>query len=105
MKWNFEDAGNGSYRIKNMNSGLYLDIESESTVDGAKAIQSSYAERDSQIWLLEETEEGYCHIVNKNSGKYLEVFSNSTEDGASVGQWGITDYGCQEWMLVKEGIH
>ena len=105
QKWNFEDAGNGSYRIKNMNSGLYLDIESESTVDGAKAIQSSYAERDSQIWLLEETEEGYCHIVNKNSGKYLEVFSNSTEDGASVGQWGITDYGCQEWMLVKEGIH
>ena len=85
-------------------SYTHLDVYKRQ-VDGAKAIQSSYAERDSQIWLLEETEEGYCHIVNKNSGKYLEVFSNSTEDGASVGQWGITDYGCQEWMLVKEGIH
>ena len=27
QKWTFEDAGNGYYRIKNMNSGLYLEIE------------------------------------------------------------------------------
>ena len=29
-KWTFEDAGNGYYRIKNMNSGLYLEIENQS---------------------------------------------------------------------------
>ena len=101
----FETAGNGYYRIKNKNSNLYLDIENQSTEDGAKAIQSSYAQRDSQLWSLKEWGKGYCYIINKNSGKYLEVTGNSVEDGATIGQWGPTGYGCQKWTLIKEGIH
>ena len=36
-KWTFEDAGNGYYRIKNMNSGLYLEIENQSKEKWSKS--------------------------------------------------------------------
>lgn len=104
QKWTFEDAGNGYYRIKNMNSGLYLEIENQSKENGAKAVQCKYSNRASQLWKFVETGDGYYFIINKNSGKYLEVADNSTADGATVGQWGSTGYKCQRWTLRKEGI-
>ena len=84
---------------------MYLDIQNQSGSDGAKAVQSSYADRDSQLWNLSDQGDGYYYIINKNSGKYLEVADNSIEDGASVGQWGPTGYDCQKWTLVKEGLN
>lgn len=103
--WKFSAAdNNGYYTITNKNSGLLLDIESQSKADGAKAIQQSNIGRSSQRWEISLTSNGYFNLINKNSSKYLEVVSNLTTNGAAIGQWGNTGYACQEWSLEREGM-
>lgn len=103
--WKFSDADtNGYFMITNKNSGLALDIENESTLDGANAIQQTVTGNNSQKWSISMTSDGYFNLVNGNSSKYLEVFSNLSTNGAAIGQWGTTGYACQEWTLEREGI-
>lgn len=104
QKWSFIETSDGYFRIMNLNSGLYLDIQNNSTANGASAVQAAYSSAYSQQWSLEEcSTDGYFYIVNRGSGLYLEVADNLTTDGAAIGQWGVTGYGCQEWRFVKEG--
>ena len=58
QKWIFINE-NGYYRIPNVNSGLYLDIENGSVDNGAKAVQRAYANTDSQLWEIVETNSSF----------------------------------------------
>ena len=42
QKWQFVEVESGYYKIVNKNSGLVLDINGNSTTEGARCIQNQY---------------------------------------------------------------
>ena len=61
------DADTGAYRIKNMNTNMYLSVKGGSTAEGANIIQTKNLS-DSSLWKLTEVEDGWFSIINYESG-------------------------------------
>ena len=52
QRWTFEYAGDGYYRIRNYQSGLYLEIPNGSTANNAAVKICAEADEDQQLWRL-----------------------------------------------------
>ena len=92
----------GTYSIRNVNSGKGLDVTGESTEDGANVQQYEYWGGSNQQWNVEDTGDGY-RIENVNSGKVLDVANRSTEDGANVHQYSDGGGDNQRFYLNDQG--
>ena len=55
QRWIPEIKDGGYIAFKNVNSGKYIDIENESTENGAKILQNTGNDSKSQLWKLKET--------------------------------------------------
>jgi hypothetical protein len=84
-------------------SSKYLEVQDNSTADGANVRQYNDTGLDSQIWKLDPVGDGYYKLVAKHSGKCLEVQDNSTVDGANVQQYSDTGLDNQLWKLDPVG--
>ena len=91
------------YRIVNKNSGKALDVNGQSTADGASIVQWSYWGGNNQQWQVIDNGTGYFQIVNRNSGKALDVNGSSTADGATIVQWGYWGGNNQQWQIIDNG--
>ncbi|MET7687006.1 RICIN domain-containing protein [Streptomyces sp. NPDC005483] len=60
------------YSIKNVNSGLVMDVNGASTADGASVIQWPNAGSANQQWTIVPVSGQLNKIVNRNSGKVLD---------------------------------
>jgi len=94
---------NGTYTIKNRNSGKLMEVANASTADGGNVQQFSSNGHNCQKWRLQATDSGYYKIFNVNSGKLLEVQYASTSEGANIAQWSDTGDYCQQWRFVSVG--
>src|SRR5436190_15159 len=74
-------APNTQYYLKNVNSGLAVNVSGASISNGAPVIQWPYGGSANAIWTFVATSNGYYQIVNANSGKDLVVQSASTNIG------------------------
>ncbi|WP_088103612.1 RICIN domain-containing protein [Halalkalibacter urbisdiaboli] len=92
-------SGNGSYHLKNRNSGKLLEVGNASTEDGANVNQWANTNCSCQQWLLNEDDNGFFGLINRNSGKALDVYNGATSDGANVVQWGHHGGTMQQWEL------
>ncbi|NUP21082.1 MAG: RICIN domain-containing protein, partial [Streptomyces sp.] len=52
QKWTLTDAGDGYYRLRNVNSALVAGIAQSSTADGAAVIQWNSLDVDDQLWKI-----------------------------------------------------
>ena len=52
QRWTFEYAGDGYYRIRNYQSGLYLEIPNGSTTNNVAVKICSEADEDQQLWRI-----------------------------------------------------
>ena len=93
------DLGDGYYKIKNVNSGKYLEVMSALTDDGADIGQWEDTGHECQEWSLESVD-GYYILVNRNSSKAADVYEWSTDDGAEVVQWSNLSGENQQWNIV-----
>lgn len=114
--WTLEpDAGTGAYRIKNMNTNMYLSVKDGSTAEGANIIQTMNT-GDASLWELNEAEDGWFSIINYNSGLAVtrgepgayegpnERFAIQTEyTGADNQLWGL-DYVLEDTQLYSVTI-
>ncbi len=97
--WNLMAAGDGSYRIVNVNSGLDLEVSGAGTSNGDAVDQwqdggSSYT---NERWMLIADGEGAYRVVNLNSGLDLEV--NATT--SVVDQWqDVSGAKNERWTLI-----
>lgn len=96
-------VSNGTYQIKNVNSGNVLDVANSSTEDGANIQQYSYGGGSNQQWNVEDTGSGQYRIANVNSGKVLDVANSSTEDGANIQQYSESGADNQRFELHDQG--
>lgn len=66
--WTVEpDAATGAYRIKNMNTNMYLSVKGNAGTEGANIIQTQ-TRNNASLWKLTEVEDGWFSIINYNSG-------------------------------------
>lgn len=76
----------GTYTLKNVNSGKYIDVKGASTLDGANIIQKVKNSNRSQEWRVSPKKYGTFRLKNKNSKKYIVIKDGSTSEEAEVVQ-------------------
>lgn len=91
------------YRIYNVNSGKTIDVENESTANGANIHQWQRVSTGNQNWRIQPTGDGYYKLVNANSGKVADVEGPTTANGANVHQWDYLGTDNQKWSIQDTG--
>lgn len=99
QQWTVTHLGGGQYSIKNVQSGLSLDIASQSLDHGAKFQLWSSTSGDNQKFAFIPTGEGYYRITPVHTNKPADVVNNSTAEGALIQQWRYTLGANQQWKL------
>ncbi|AUY50505.1 RICIN domain-containing protein [Streptomyces sp. CB01881] len=91
----------GPYRVRNVGSGLLLEVADGSRRSGAKVRLGADDGSDAQLWHLTAVHPGGAlyHFENVGSGKRLDVTGASTDDGVPIQQWSANAFGAQEWLL------
>ncbi|MFJ9693650.1 RICIN domain-containing protein [Kitasatospora sp. NPDC101183] len=91
----------GSYLIRNVGSGLLLEVADGSKRLGARVRQGADDGSEAQLWHLTAVHPGgaLVHLENAGSGKRLDVAGAALEDGVAIQQWSANAFGAQEWLL------
>jgi hypothetical protein len=99
LRWMLIDAGGGYYKIKNIYTGLLLDMGGSPSAGAAGYLWSDYGGTSEQ-WQLVAAGGGYYKIKNRSSGLILDMPGNSTTDGTQVIQFTDNSGNNQMWELV-----
>ena len=97
-------TADGSYTLKNVNSGLYLTVNGNKAVAGAAMVQSKglSGSRAQRFWLLVQPNGSYRLVSALSSGYCLDILNNSTKNGAALQLASVsTTDKCQEFTLVE----
>ncbi len=93
-----------TYRIKNKNSGLYLEVADSKAENGANVQQGTTG---AMGWTFAESEtSGYYYIYSElGDGKtfLLDIDYGKVDDGTNIGIWGNTESDAQLFKLVDNG--
>lgn len=94
-----------SYMLKNVNSGLYMDVSHAYAVNGANVIQyTASVAKNNNTWKFVSDGNGYYYIYSAlGDGKtfLLDVADNQNVNGANIGIWENTFCDAQKYKLVK----
>lgn len=93
----------GAYEIQNVNSGMSLAAQGDSTANAAPVVQNTDTGDASASWALVPESNGYYEIKNSRSGQLLNVTAASGAPGALAVQWpagGLTP-GNDQWLPVQ----
>jgi hypothetical protein len=96
-------AFSGSYKIKNVNSGLVLDTSGSGTAQGTAAVQATSSSSTTQSWTLVSAGSNVYEIQNKASGLLLGITNESVTAGADALIWGNNGTSDHLWTLVSAG--
>ncbi|WP_189015155.1 RICIN domain-containing protein [Paenibacillus marchantiophytorum] len=99
QSWQFEYT-NGYYKIKNVNSGTYMDIASSATFSGANSVIHTASSSNSQLWQLVDVGGSFYKLKNVNSGLMLGIDAGSTADGKLNKQWTPSSSLNQNWSFT-----
>ncbi len=93
----------GTYYIKNVNSGLYLDVANGSTENGANVQQWEYNGCQAQQFKIESSGDGYYYILTGASGytKCVDIYNGSSADATNVVQWDYWGGNMQKYQIVE----
>ncbi len=101
QQWQFVDAGDGRWRIKNRFTGKMIDLAMGGIMDGTWLHQWSRSSGLSQCWELEGTRSGNTRIRSVLADKYIDLVGMNTSNGAQAQIWTYVADGNQEWQLVR----
>ncbi|OXM15738.1 RICIN domain-containing protein [Paenibacillus herberti] len=90
----------GYYKVKNVNSGKFMDVSGASIADGAQVVQSTSSTSISQQWQLIDFGGGYFIVKNRNSGKVLCMNNGTTAEGGDSIQWTVSGTANQNWSFT-----
>lgn len=93
----------GTYYIKNVNSGKYLDVENSSAENGANIRQWTYNGCNAQKFRIKSDGNGYYYILTGASDytKCVDIDSGSSADGTNVLQWEYWGGDMQKYKIAK----
>jgi uncharacterized repeat protein (TIGR03803 family) len=99
----FEVLPVGTYNIQNVNSSLYVGVQSASLNDGAPLVQWDADGSLDQEWTVSMVGNGVYKILDVNSALLIGVASASKEEGAQLVQWASNGSPDQEWQFFPSG--
>ncbi|MDH2394124.1 RICIN domain-containing protein [Streptomyces sp. HNM0663] len=97
QNWTFTQQTDGTYVLKNNQSGLCVDVNSASTSADAKIIQWTCTGAANQRWTLTLQANGTYTVASAASGLLLTTASST--DGALVTQQPDTGTSLQRWTI------
>ena len=97
QNWTFTRQTDGTYEIKNLESGLCVDVHSGSTSAGAAIIQWTCNAGTNQRWNVTRLANGGYTVASVASGLLLTTASSA--DGAVVTQQPDTGSALQQWTV------
>ena len=107
--WMFvpDPAGSGYYFIKSMLDGTVIDVQGNSTADGAllDAYPQKTTDTDNQLWqaLADPAGSGYYFIQNKLTGHVIDIAQNSTASGAALDAYPMKMFGNANQLWAPVG--
>jgi hypothetical protein len=105
QQWTVTHVGGGQYNIRNVQSGLYLDIASNSLAHGAKFQLWSGTGGDNQRFAFIPVGAGHFRITPVHSNKPADVTGVSTAEGVLIQQWRYTLGSHQQWKLEPIAVN
>jgi 1-phosphatidylinositol phosphodiesterase len=94
------DAGNGYFKIKNVKSGLILEVLNSATTNDAKVQQNSDTGAANQLWRLQPWGDYYART---SGGKYVCVQGATGANGAPVIQYSWEANPWFKWRFESVG--
>ncbi len=80
QQWSFERQNDGSYKIKNVSDGKYLELTDSAIVNGTVVKHASAADADRQKWYVYKYANNYYRIIPKLAhNSALDVDSNANK--------------------------
>lgn len=92
------------YRIKNVNSGLYLNVTDNSAKNGANVEQSNTQDSLGSTWRLFSAGDGYYYIVSQlddGASYVLDVTGKKSDNGTNIEIYKYGNADNQRFMLTK----
>jgi hypothetical protein len=90
------------FRLKNVKSGLYLDVN-KALADKYTVMQKPYAATGTtQLWDLAYKGRGDFYLYSINKNQVIDMPDWSTTAGTNVGLWWENDGNNQRWHLVEK---
>jgi Ricin-type beta-trefoil lectin domain-like len=102
QQWDLEDAGNGQFYIRSVETGKVLDMAEGRARDGAALIVADKRDNDNQRWAITDNGGGQYLIVSK-SGKSVESPAGKREDGVRMQVGGPHGLENQRFRLTRIG--
>ncbi|WP_103349841.1 RICIN domain-containing protein [Amycolatopsis sp. CA-128772] len=97
QSWTFTRQADGSYELRNAESGLCADVDGGATTAGAAVIQWTCTGGDNQHWTAAKQADGTYTFASIHSGLLLTTASTSA--GAAVTQQAGPASALQRWAL------
>lgn len=93
------------YMIKNVNSGLYMEVDGAKAEDGTNVQQwGADTPASHNTWRVLSADDGYYYLYPQISDKIsylLDVESNKAENGTNIDIWSNTDTNAQKFKFYQ----
>jgi hypothetical protein len=94
------DLQDGTYVLKNVNSGNFLNLHAGDMTNGANVqTWDNPGSEDSQWRVRQNADSSAYTLQSVKSGKYLSIDSGSTDKGANVRVWSDPETPDSQWMI------
>lgn len=99
-QWDLVDAGNGYYAVRNVRSGLVLDVANWGTADNVDVLQWTSTGGANQQWRLQPWGD---YFVKAASGRYVCVANRGSNNGELVIQYDWENNPWFKWRFESVG--
>ena len=96
QRWEFIELGNGQFAIRNVNSGLVLDVARDSRGNGRTCNSFPGTVAQTQRWVTRGSNNNF-EIVNVNSSKCLDVLGGGMGNNVNIVQMQCSGRANQRW--------
>lgn len=101
QQWEFVKQSDGSYMIKNLKYGKYLDVNGAVDKAGTNVQIWENCGSNAQKWFIYKVNNGYALRPACSTGCVLDVYDASHEDNANVQIWGYHSGAAQIFDIRK----
>ena len=94
-----------NYTIRNLNSGLYLEIADAQPSSGTNVQQGRSDDKSLRTWKLSEAGDGYYYIYTTagNGALCIDLPYGSPDNGTSIGLWSNDESDARKFKFVSNG--
>ena len=101
QKFRFQQIGNGTYNIVNVNSGKVLDVYGASASNGAVLQQYDSNGTVAQQWTVRDYGDGKISLMSVNANKAIDVPGANYSSNVALQLYSPNDTAAQQWIIEK----